>query len=197
MEEGMSSTRIFLLVAGGLGILYLIISKLQRELAGKAPEDRFLRLAGILLDRRGLKRFLPHRFTALCLDGAIGYDPINRELKTVRKLGRWPFEILGHFPGRSLLPGHWQIELCCLSGVMLYQFLNDGKAKGFAIFRTVDGVKFKESANPGDQLEITVRVEYYKPLRPFVFSGEIKSGGKTIMTVSKISGIVIDKTTNT
>lgn len=113
----------------------------------------------IVLDRAGLEERLPHRGPALCID--FGFIPLGENFRyaySVSLVPKHSSETEGHFPEKTLLPGHWTIEKMCLTAALLGNRIipTVGKTnrKYLPVFEEVYETRFKHPISPGDILVI-------------------------------------------
>jgi len=131
---------------------------LNRKLVAKLTEQvtasrRSRRAAGEpLLDIRQVQRILPHRYPFLMIDRVIELDGDRRAVAIKNVTINEPF-FQGHYPGQPVMPGVLVLEaMAQLSGVLLSRRLdNTGKV---AMLISMDRVKIRRAARPGDQLVI-------------------------------------------
>ncbi|MDP1833781.1 MAG: 3-hydroxyacyl-ACP dehydratase FabZ family protein [Candidatus Moranbacteria bacterium] len=146
----------------------------------------------IILDKEWIKFYLPHRELALVLDSAI-YDPaVKDKLIATKKLSAKDPYFKGHFPGKPVLPGHWQLEFICLAGAVLCGLMFPAQ-KGYPTLTGFEGMKLRRPIIPGDIIEIKVqflRQEIIKNTHYFL-SGAIFLRGKKASSVEEIHGVLI------
>ena len=105
---------------------------------------------------------LPHRYPFLMIDRVVERGESEGAiwvtcLKNVTANEPW---CAGHFPGRPIMPGVLQLEAMAQAGVFL---LSDAIPEGKLAFLTgVENARFKKPVTPGDQLQITARLEYFR-----------------------------------
>ncbi len=106
--------------------------------------------AGVLLDIRRVQEILPHRYPFLMIDRVIEVDGDRRAVALKNVTINEPF-FQGHYPGQPVMPGVLILEaMAQLSGILLSRQLdNTGKV---AMLISMDRVKIRRSARPGDQL---------------------------------------------
>ena len=105
------------------------------------------------MDREEIKRLLPHREPMLLLDTVDTEDD-----GTCRATYRIPddaFFCQGHFPGNPIVPG---VILCEIMAQACLCILGDEAAGHLAVYRSIDGVKFRSAVRPGDLCEITGKI---------------------------------------
>jgi len=100
-----------------------------------------------------IQRILPHRYPFLMVDRVV---ELNRnDAVGVKNISfNEPF-FQGHYPGNPIMPGVLVIEaLAQMGGILLSQAL-EHKGK-IAVLLSLDKVKFRRAARPGDQLLLEV-----------------------------------------
>jgi 3-hydroxyacyl-[acyl-carrier-protein] dehydratase len=66
--------------------------------------------------------------------------------------------LAGHFPGRPVMPGVLIVEAMAQTGAVAV--LSEEQNRGrLALFAGIDDVRFKRVVEPGDELELTCRLE--------------------------------------
>lgn len=108
------------------------------------------------LDNALIQRILPHRYPFLMVDRIIHLEEDVRAVGIKSVTINEPF-FTGHFPGRPVMPGVMILEaLAQVAGIlMLNKRENLGK---YAYFVAIDGVKFRRTVLPGDQLVLEAEV---------------------------------------
>ena len=102
------------------------------------------------MDREEIKRLLPHREPMLLL------DTFEREedgrCRATYRVPEDAFFCQGHFPGQPIVPG---VILCEMMAQACLCLVGDELAGRIAVYRTIDGVKFRSAVHPGDICEIS------------------------------------------
>ena len=138
---------------------------LNQQLARKLYEaaqrqDRIEKLGtDAILDIRRIQRILPHRYPFLLVDKIIEIEGDTR-IKGIKNVTFNELFFQGHFPSTPIMPGVLILEaLAQVSGLLFAQRLeHTGK---LALLLSMDGVKFRRTVVPGDQLVLcseTVRL---------------------------------------
>ena len=101
---------------------------------------------------------IPHRYPFLLVDRAEEYKPhqsiVGIKCVTVNE----PF-FQGHFPGYPVMPGVLIVEAMAQTGALLMsKTLDVAVADKVIMFMSIDGVRFRKPARPGDQLRMEVKV---------------------------------------
>lgn len=130
------------------------------------------------LDVRRVLDVLPHRFPFVMIDKVISIDG-EESLVAIKNVSiNEPF-FPGHFPGQPVMPGVLQLEAMAQSaGVLL---LRRGSAEGkVAFFMSADKVKFRRPVVPGDQLEISAKLDKVRGDKLATASAECRVNGKVV-----------------
>lgn len=114
----------------------------------------------VALDIRKIQRILPHRYPMLLVDRVLKLEGDQRAIG-VKNVTYNDVAMQGHYPGQPIFPGVLIVEaLGQLGGILLSQKLeHTGK---LAVLLSMDNVKMRHPAVPGDQLileAVAVRVK--------------------------------------
>jgi 3-hydroxyacyl-[acyl-carrier-protein] dehydratase len=130
------------------------------------------------MDIAGIMRYLPHRYPFLLIDRVLTIKP-GESLTCVKNVTfNEPF-FQGHFPQRPIMPGVLILEaLAQATGVLAFaasEQLPDHQSMYYLV--GIDGARFKQPVEPGDQLLLEVVLER---MRQDVgrFRGEARVDGK-------------------
>ena len=113
--------------------------------------------AGLLLDRDGVKKLIPHREPFLLLDGLTELTP-GESAVGVKYVDPDDHFLAGHFPGNPIMPGVLMVEALAQTGAcaLLGSADTDGK---LVLFAGIDRVRFRRPVRPGDTLTLTVKID--------------------------------------
>jgi len=129
------------------------------------------------MDIRRILDTLPHRYPFVMIDKVV--EIINEdELIALKNVTINEPYFQGHYPGRPVMPGVLQVEaMAQAAGVLLLRKLPVEENK-IAFFMSVDKVKFRQAVEPGDSLEIHVKLIKIRGNKIATATGECKVGGK-------------------
>ena len=121
--------------------------------------------AGAVLDTIDilkLMKLLPHRYPFLLVDRAEDYVA-NESIVGIKNVTfNEPF-FPGHFPIDPVMPGVLIVEAMAQTGALLMSKTLDVDVEGKVImFMSIDGVRFRKPARPGDQLRMEVKVTKHR-----------------------------------
>ena len=109
-----------------------------------------------ILNIKEIMERLPHRYPFILVDRVIDYEK-EKWIKALKNVTiNEPF-FQGHFPGEPIMPGVLMVEALAQAGGIL-ALMDLGAQNKIAIFMTMDKVKFRKPAVPGDQLILHVEV---------------------------------------
>ena len=129
------------------------------------------------IDIRGVLNLLPHRYPFVMIDRVVEIVSDDELVALKNVTINEPF-FQGHYPGRPVMPGVLQVEaMAQAAGVLLLRKLPADDNK-IAFFMSVDKVKFRQAVEPGDSVEI--RVKLVKIRGNKIATAECKVGGKLV-----------------
>lgn len=132
------------------------------------------------MDINEILRLLPHRYPFLLIDRVVDYK-VGEYLHGYKNVTfNEPF-FNGHFPQRPIMPGVLILEaMAQATGLLAFRTV-DRAANADSLFFLVgiDKARFKRPVEPGDQLQLEVRVLNSKR-GIWVFEGEAKVDGKLV-----------------
>ncbi|HDN86296.1 MAG: 3-hydroxyacyl-[acyl-carrier-protein] dehydratase FabZ [Candidatus Omnitrophota bacterium] len=101
-----------------------------------------------------IMKILPHRYPFLLIDRILYLDPGKRAVG-IKNITINDYFFKGHFPNRPVMPGVLIIEAMAQVGGVLMLASEENRGK-LAYFMAANGVKFRRTVEPGDQLVIEV-----------------------------------------
>jgi beta-hydroxyacyl-ACP dehydratase FabZ len=108
-------------------------------------------------DVEWIQSVLPHRYPLLLVDRVLEMESKKRIVALKNVTNNEPY-LVGHFPGRPVVPGVLLIEgMAQAGGILLLHDLPNRAAK-LVYLASVDEVKFRRPVVPGDQVRYEVEV---------------------------------------
>lgn len=111
------------------------------------------------IDIHQLLKILPHRYPFLMVDRVLDYE-IDSHLSAIKNVTiNEPF-FVGHFPHRPVFPGVMMIEAMAQASAILASLGIEAEANETTVylFAATDNVRFKRQVEPGDQLQLDVKL---------------------------------------
>ncbi|MEL7276557.1 MAG: 3-hydroxyacyl-ACP dehydratase FabZ [Pseudomonadota bacterium] len=109
-------------------------------------------------DLSEIKRMIPHRYPFLLVD-KVRDIKLNESAVGIKMVTANEPHFEGHFPARAVMPGVLQIEaLAQTAAVLVVKTLDLIDKNMLVYFMTVDKAKFRRVVEPGDVLELHVKV---------------------------------------
>ncbi|MEC7487181.1 MAG: bifunctional UDP-3-O-[3-hydroxymyristoyl] N-acetylglucosamine deacetylase/3-hydroxyacyl-ACP dehydratase [Verrucomicrobiota bacterium] len=145
----------------------------------KLVEKNFVPTHESQLDIRRVLDILPHRYPFVMIDRVLEFVSDDELIALKNVTINEPF-FQGHYPGRPVMPGVLQIEaMAQAAGVLLLRRLPIEENK-VAFFMSVDKVKFRQAVEPGDTIEIRVKLNKIRGNKIASATGECQVNGKTV-----------------
>lgn len=131
------------------------------------------------LDIRRVLDILPHRYPFVMIDRVLEI-PNPEELVALKNVTINEPYFQGHYPGRPVMPGVLQLEaMAQAAGILLLKKVPMEENK-IAFFMSADKVKFRQAVEPGDTIEIHVKLIKIRGNKIATASGECKVNGKSV-----------------
>lgn len=132
---------------------------------------------GTSVDYAEVMRRLPHRYPFLMVDKAEDFVA-RTSITGIKNVSHNEPYFPGHFPIDPVMPGVMIVEAMAQTGALLMSKTLDVAVEGKVImFMSIDGVRFRKPARPGDQLRMAVKVTRARG-DAFKFRGETFIDGK-------------------
>ena len=133
--------------------------------------------AGTAIDYAEVLRRIPHRYPFLLIDRAEDYVASTSITGIKNVTFNEPF-FPGHFPIDPVMPGVLIVEAMAQTGaVLMSKSLGVDVSNKVIIFMSIDNVRFRRPARPGDQLRMKVEVTRARK-DAYKFRGETFIDGK-------------------
>ncbi len=130
-------------------------------------------------DIRRILDTLPHRYPFVMIDRVVEFRG-DDELTALKNVTINEPYFQGHYPGRPVMPGVLQIEaMAQAAGILMLRRFPIEESK-VAFFMSVDKVKFRQAVEPGDCLEIDVKLMKIRGNKIATASGECRVAGKVV-----------------
>lgn len=122
------------------------------------PEENKGRLAELsTMEIDDILKALPHRYPFLLIDRIIEIDGDDSAIG-IKNLTYNEPHFQGHFPGEPIFPGVLIIEgMAQTAGAVVINLENKSGGNHVVYLLTVDGVKFRKPARPGDRIEYHIK----------------------------------------
>jgi len=112
----------------------------------------------ISVDLSEIKRMIPHRYPFLLID-AVKEIEVNVSAVGIKMVTANEPHFQGHFPEKAVMPGVLIVEaMAQTAGVLVGATLNLIDQGMLVYFMSMDKVKFRQVVQPGDALELHVKV---------------------------------------
>ncbi|CAI8344239.1 MAG: UDP-3-O-acyl-N-acetylglucosamine deacetylase [Opitutia bacterium UBA7350] len=146
---------------------------------GKASKTQTIDAHETSLDIRRVLDILPHRYPFVMVDRVLEIISDDELIALKNVTINEPY-FTGHYPGRPVMPGVLQIEaMAQATGVLLLKRLTLGDYR-IAFLMSVDKVKFRQAVEPGDSIEIHVKLIKVRSKKIATAVASCKVGGKTV-----------------
>ena len=111
------------------------------------------------LDINQIMKHLPHRYPFLMVDRVTDYQ-VGNYLYGIKNVTVNEPCFTGHFPHRPVMPGVMILEaLAQATGILAFKTLNElPDEKSLYYFVGIDKARFKKPVEPGDQVELKVKL---------------------------------------
>ena len=140
-------------------------------------------------DLARIKRMIPHRFPFLLIDRVEDIRK-NESAVGIKLVTNNEPHFQGHFPDKPIMPGVMIVEaMAQTAGVLVVETLGMIDQNLLVYFMTLDKTRFRKPVEPGDMLELHVKIIRGRG-KIWKFWGEGKVGGE-IVAEAEYSAMII------
>lgn len=130
-------------------------------------------------DLARIKRMIPHRYPFLLIDRVEDIFANTSAIGVKNVTNNEPF-FQGHFPDKPIMPGVMIVEaMAQTAGVLVVETLGMIDQGLLVYFMTLDKTRFRKLVEPGDVLELHVKILRGRG-KIWKFWGEAKVSGETV-----------------
>jgi 3-hydroxyacyl-[acyl-carrier-protein] dehydratase len=147
-------------------------------------------LSRIVVSRKELERWNPHRGVMALLDGVVWHRADFKQGVGVKRVTRDEFWVPGHFPEKAMMPGVIMIE----TAAQLCTFLFNARfpQPRIAAFVRLENCTFRSSVEPGDDFYLLAQeVKFTRKRFVSDIQGMVGANGRHAFE-ARITGIAID-----
>ncbi len=112
-----------------------------------------------MIDIEQIREVIPHRYPFLLVDRITEINEEGTRCVGIKNISANEKILRGHLPGQAIFPGALLVEHMAQVGCYLLMLRPEAKGK-LAYFAAIDGVRFRRSAVPGDQVVSTVELVF-------------------------------------
>jgi 3-hydroxyacyl-[acyl-carrier-protein] dehydratase len=144
----------------------------------------------VVLNHPEIVQLIPHRPPFLMID-SVNSLVAHESARGVKAIASTDPHLAGHFPGFPIMPGVLIVEAMAQTAGVLCAWSNREETEDKHVYlTTIDKVKFRSPARPGDTLFFDVKCIGSKGML-FRFDGIASIDGKTVTTAS-FSAMMVD-----
>lgn len=131
------------------------------------------------LDIRRVLDVLPHRYPFVMIDRVLEFVNDDELIALKNVTINEPY-FVGHYPGRPVMPGVLQLEAMAQAAGILLLRLVPREQNMIAFFMSADKVKYRQAVEPGDTIEIHVKMIKRRGNKLATAAAQCKVGGKVV-----------------
>lgn len=144
----------------------------------------------IILNHSEILELIPHRPPFLLID-RVDHIKIGESARGIKAITSTEPHLAGHFPGHPIMPGVLTIEAMAQTAGVLIAYSNRDDTDGQHVyFTTMDKVKFRAPARPGDVMHLDVVLTSSKS-QLYKFDGKATIDGKLVASAT-FSAMVVE-----
>lgn len=103
-----------------------------------------------------IREIIPHRYPFLLVDRIIDME-VGKFARGIKCVSAGEMYFLGHFPGKSIMPGVLILEALAQTGAVAIMSEPENKGK-IVVFGGVRDCRFRHQVVPGDVLELSCEI---------------------------------------
>jgi len=144
----------------------------------------------VVLEHPQILELIPHRHPFLLIDRVDQIIP-HEKARGIKAITSTEPHLAGHFPGHPIMPGVLIVEAMAQTAGVLIAYSNKDDTQGKHVyFTTLDKVKFRSPARPGDVLHLEVMATASKGML-FKFLGKASIDGRTVAS-AEFSAMIVE-----
>lgn len=135
------------------------MTETSREATGSRPVKKPIEGSEVEMDINDVLRYLPHRYPMLLIDRVTSCEP-GKSLTAIKNVTYNENFFQGHFPNRPVMPAVLILEaMAQATGIFALKTLGTlPNERSVYYFVGVDKARFRRPVEPGDQMQIEVRL---------------------------------------
>ena len=112
------------------------------------------------MDIHAILKQLPHRYPFLLVDRVVELES-NKRIRAIKNVTFNEPYLMGHFPGRPVMPGVLMLEaLAQAAGLLAFDAMGQvPDENNIYYFVGIDSARFKRPVEPGDQLILEASID--------------------------------------
>ncbi|MEZ4220557.1 MAG: 3-hydroxyacyl-ACP dehydratase FabZ [Polyangiaceae bacterium] len=143
----------------------------------------------VKLDIQAILEILPHRYPFVLVDRVTNIKA-GEHIDGIKMVSHNEPWVIGHFPGRPIMPGVLIIEaLAQIGGILAYASDPVDPRSHLMYFLGIDKAKFRHTVTPGDRLDLHVEVVQHRT-NVWKFRGEATVDGTLCAQGEMLASIV-------
>lgn len=129
------------------------------KVAGSRPVGAPIKESDVVMNIDDVLKYLPHRYPMLLIDRVISFEP-GKSLTAIKNVTYNENFFQGHFPNRPVMPAVLILEaMAQATGIFALKSLGRlPNERSIYYFVGVDKARFRRPVEPGDQMQIQVRL---------------------------------------
>ncbi len=129
------------------------------KVADSRPVEAPIKESDVVMNIDDVLKYLPHRYPMLLIDRVISFEP-GKSLTAIKNVTYNENFFQGHFPNRPVMPAVLILEaMAQATGIFALKSLGRlPNERSIYYFVGVDKARFRRPVEPGDQMQIEVRL---------------------------------------